>query len=110
MFEVGFTYQTGWQVVEGSLGAPASLDYEICVAISLQIQQRAQITVIDGETSRSRDGWFCVKRDTRSGAKKHRYIVGAIADRHGLADGQTMGGTELMQAFELGFLPEDRLS
>ncbi len=58
--------------------------------VALRIKQRGQIAVIDPRMSGGRDLGFGVKGNAEPRGFEHREIVGAVANRKNLLDGEAM--------------------
>jgi hypothetical protein len=65
-------------------------EHEILAPVALRIKKRGQIAVIDPRMSGGRDLGFGVKGNAEPRGFEHREIVGAVANRKNLLDGEVM--------------------
>ena len=75
--------------------------------VSLQIEQRGQVAVIDAERHGLLHFRLGVERHAHAGGLQHGNVVGAVADGDGIGGGQAVHQAEMLEGRKLGLLAEN---
>src|SRR6056297_3990452 len=96
----------------GSPRPPVSCKMPSCFGkfaarIALQIEQRAQVAMIDADIALSRHRWFGMKRDTRACKAKHPQIVRPVANGDHIGSRQVKPRGDVLQRLYLRLAAKD---
>src|SRR5688572_27038442 len=81
--------------------------YELLGLVSLYVEQRRQIRMIEPCMSRGRHCRLGPEGDTETRFAQHGEVVGAVTHGHGLVQSQTKAGAQLDQGCKLRLATEN---
>src|SRR4029079_10424743 len=84
--------------------------YELFAPVTLQIEERGQVAMIDADRRRFLHSRLGVECDTQARILEHRDVIGAIAHGERVDEAEAEAFRQLMQGKNLGILSEDRLA